>query len=248
MIVCPKCGTTSESGQLVCTKCGTLLFNPSSSTVHMRIDPTLLRLRRHRQQGSDVRLPERTISLQIRGMSERLNFEEGTAIILGRTDLTAAHSTHLDLSRYGAHERGVSREHAMLRFADNQITVTDLNSVNGTSVNLTRLKPNQPYTLKSGDELMLGTLSIVVNFELNTEPKKPAEPKSTGQDDTQRFKPGMVPGLPGTKALDPEAIDRQIQLAKRTIEVQGSLDNTEITDGQAQAPSAPASGIDQEPQ
>ncbi len=202
MIVCPKCGTTSESGQLVCTKCGTLLFNPSSSTVHMRIDPTLLRLRRHRQQGSDVRLPERTISLQIRGMSERLNFEEGTAIILGRTDLTAAHSTHLDLSRYGAHERGVSREHAMLRFADNQITVTDLNSVNGTSVNLTRLKPNQPYTLKSGDEVMLGTLSIVVNFELNTEPKKPAEPKSTGQDDTQRFKPGMVPGLPGTKALD----------------------------------------------
>ena len=106
-ITCPKCGKVSEDGALVCTKCGTLLFNPSVSTVHMRVDPSLLRLRRTTQQAAGVTLPERTVSLQMRGMSERLNFEEGTEIVLGRSDLSAGTGARLDLSRYGAHERGV---------------------------------------------------------------------------------------------------------------------------------------------
>ncbi len=170
-ITCPKCGKVSEEGTLVCTKCGTLLFNPSVSTVHMRVDPSLLRLRRTTQQAAGVTLPERTVSLQIRGMLERLNFEEGTEVVLGRSDLSAGTSARLDLSRYGAHERGVSREHAVLRFFNNQLTITDLSSINGTSVNMNKLKPSQPQVLHSGDELMLGSLSIVLHFDMGSEVK-----------------------------------------------------------------------------
>jgi hypothetical protein len=98
-------------------------------------------------------------------MIERFIFEEGTEIILGRTDLLTTDPGHFDLTRYGGHDRGVSRTHALLRFSGDAITLTDLNSSNGTFVNTQRLEPQKPYALHTGDELMLGSLSMVVRFE-----------------------------------------------------------------------------------
>jgi predicted component of type VI protein secretion system len=106
-----------------------------------------------------------TVLLQIRGLTERLIFEEGTDFVLGRLDLNQAAARRYDLTRFGAHERGVSREHARLNLKNNQLTVTDLGSINGTSVNRKKLKPNEPHVLSSGDELMLGRLSITLRFE-----------------------------------------------------------------------------------
>jgi len=174
---CPKCNEPAQPGQLVCLKCGTLLFNPSNSTVNMRIDPSLLRLRRSQKQLATKLGPERIVTLHIRGLVERLIFEEGTEVILGRLDLSNPAATCFDLTRFGARERGVSREHALLRFAENQLTVTDLNSINGTLINLTKLPPNKPHTLNDGDQIMLGTLSIVVHFEA-----APEQPEIEGVD------------------------------------------------------------------
>lgn len=162
---CPKCGTAYQPNQVVCLKCGNLLFNPSNSTVHVRVDPSLLRLRRTRPRDASSTGMDRTIRLQIRGMTERLTFEEGTEIVLGRVDLSAPTTSRLDLTRYGAHERGVSREHAVLRFNAGKLTITDLGSVNGTSVNMKRLKPNQPHVLQDNDDVLVGKLSIVIKFE-----------------------------------------------------------------------------------
>jgi FHA domain len=140
----------------------------------MRINPALLRLRHAHKQDSSVKVPEHTIHLQIRGLSERLSFEDGTEVILGRTDLAASPMQRLDLSPYGAHDRGVSREHALLRYSEHILTITDLNSANGTTLNLNKLQPNQPHALNNGDEFMLGSLSIVVHFEPEVELKMPA--------------------------------------------------------------------------
>ncbi len=174
---CPKCHEPAQQGQLVCLKCGTLLFNPSNSTMNMRIDPSLLRLRRSQKQLATQLGPERIVTLHIRGLVERLIFEEGTEIVLGRLDLTNPVDTRLDLTRYGGRERGVSREHAVLRFSDNQLTITDLNSINGTLVNLQKLPPNEPRLLNDGDQVMLGTLSVVVHFEA-----APEQPQSEDGD------------------------------------------------------------------
>ena len=47
--------------------------------------------------------------------------------------------------------KGISRKHAVLDLKRDSATITDLESVNGTFVNGTRLKPREPHYLKSGD-------------------------------------------------------------------------------------------------
>ncbi len=164
MMLCTNCGTPYTLKDTVCSKCGHPLLDNRSSTISLQVDPSLLRLRRtHEQTG--LLHAEKAISLVIRGMAERFIFEDGTEIILGRTDLLANDPGHFDLTRYGGHDRGVSRSHALLRFTEDSITVTDLNSSNGTFVNLKKLEPHTPHVLQHNDEVMLGSLSMVIKFE-----------------------------------------------------------------------------------
>jgi hypothetical protein len=141
------------------------LLDTHASTIALQVDPGLLRLRRKFEGKGTARL-ERSITLKIRGMPERIAFEDSTEIIMGRTDLMSDDAGHFDLTRFGAHDRGVSRTHALLRFADDKITLTDLNSANGTYLNTKRLLPNDPQPLKDGDEIMLGSLSMSVRFDV----------------------------------------------------------------------------------
>lgn len=105
-------------------------------------------------------LSQYKIMLFVLGMVERIDFAQTPVVTLGRFDRHLRASNQLDLSTYGAIERGVSRNHCKLEFAENQMTVTDLDSANGTYVSGVRLEPNQPYTLKKGEELTLGRLPI----------------------------------------------------------------------------------------
>jgi pSer/pThr/pTyr-binding forkhead associated (FHA) protein len=162
---CPSCGVLLEGEPLVCDRCGTLLCDPKSSTVHMRISPILLQLRRKQAKPSEALPPGKLVVLQIRGLSERLSFEEGTEIVLGRNDISNPDMSRLDLTPYGGHERGVSREHALIRYKEGQLSVTDLHSANGTLVNMQRLGSGQPRLIKDGDELTLGNLTIMIFFE-----------------------------------------------------------------------------------
>ncbi len=167
---CSNCGTPYKINDAVCDKCGHVLFDTRVNTVSLQVDPSLLRLRHNRavkaaEGEQDSARPEKAVSLLIRGMAERFIFEEGTEIILGRTDLLSSDPGHFDLTRYGGHDRGVSRSHAVLRFNQDQLMLTDLNSSNGTFINAQKLKPNEPRALKHGDEIMLGSLSVVIRFE-----------------------------------------------------------------------------------
>ncbi len=164
MFKCSNCGAAYTVSDTICPQCGLPLFDPRSSTVALQVDPNLLRLRRNRSTTGPLQ-PERAISMLIRGMIERFIFEDGTEVILGRTDLLASTPGHFDLTRYGAHDRGVSRSHALLRFTDDSITITDLNSSNGTFINTQKLPAHKPYPLRDGDEIMLGSLSMVIRFE-----------------------------------------------------------------------------------
>lgn len=69
---------------------------------------------------------------------------------------------HVDLERFFAHQRGVSRRHARLKLREVRLTVTDLSSTNGTYINNERLEPNVEYPLSEKDELRLGFLTLSI--------------------------------------------------------------------------------------
>jgi hypothetical protein len=57
-----------------------------------------------------------------------------------------------------------SRQHAVVIFERGIVAVEDLNSLNGTWVNGTRLQPKQPRQLKPGDILQIGTVQMKLVF------------------------------------------------------------------------------------
>jgi len=164
MFKCSNCGAPYTLDDAKCVKCGHVLFDPGHSTIALQIDPTVLRMRQPQPTSSDCQ-PPKSVALVVRGMVERFTVKEGTEIVLGRTDLRMSDSSHFDLTRYGGQDKGVSRNHAILRFSGEAITVTDMGSANGTFINTQRLEPNKPQALHTEDKLMLGSLSMVVRFE-----------------------------------------------------------------------------------
>ena len=110
---------------------------------------------------------QRELILVIRGMVERVPLPPNGEIILGRLDPKAspyADRPDVDLTPYGALERGVSRLHARLHVEDSQVFLTDLDSTNGTFLADKRLEGDVPTQLKTGTEFLLGRLALQVLF------------------------------------------------------------------------------------
>ena len=113
--------------------------------------------------GSAVRDGYRSMTLQIEGMTLSLPFHDD--ITIGRPiSQFNPWQTHVDLSRFDAHERGVSRRHLRITSRGHGVYVSDLNSTNGTWLSGQRLTPFNEYLLHDGDELRLGLLKAIIRL------------------------------------------------------------------------------------
>ena len=97
----------------------------------------------------------------IRGL--KLNVEypvyEGQNYI-GRSD---ENPVDIDLDDQEPQERSwISRQHALITFTNDELTVEDLNSANGTYVNRGRVAPGQKRGLAPDDVLQVGTIHLKV--------------------------------------------------------------------------------------
>jgi hypothetical protein len=111
------------------------------------------------------------LMLRVRGeeFAFMLQGEELDDVVIGRTDPNTGERPKVDLTPYGASDKGVSRKHARInRRENNALHLTDLDSANSTYLNGQRLIPNQPRILRNGDELRLGRLVITVEFTRGT--------------------------------------------------------------------------------
>lgn len=108
---------------------------------------------------------QRALVLMIRGVTRRVVITENLSIVLGRADANVRFNPDIDLTPYGAAERGVSRAHSRLHIANGQLFITDLGSTNGTFVAGKKLSPNEAHPIRPGDELLLGRLAISIQFE-----------------------------------------------------------------------------------
>ncbi|HVK12537.1 MAG TPA: FHA domain-containing protein, partial [Gemmataceae bacterium] len=79
---------------------------------------------------------------------------------LGRTD---DKPVDIDLDDQEASDRiWTSRQHAVINYENGDLTIEDLNSLNGTFVNRSRVHPGQLKELRENDVIQVGTVHLKV--------------------------------------------------------------------------------------
>jgi DNA-binding response OmpR family regulator len=112
-----------------------------------------------------------TLVIFIDGHREPLTATAQPLVALGRQNASSNgnSSNQIDLEPYGAFEKGVSRNHSVIRRAGVGFEIEDLGSANGTFLNGFSLMPHAPHIIKNGDELRLGELRMHIYFLAETE-------------------------------------------------------------------------------
>ena len=98
--------------------------------------------------------------------------EDEEEVILGRATEGQSMVPDINLEPYQAFEAGVSRIHAAIRIAGDQVLITDLGSGNGTRINGNKIEPQIPHPIANGDLVNLGKLKIQIIIKNQNQVKK----------------------------------------------------------------------------
>jgi len=166
---CPVCKGSNDEGALLCAYCGTPLQNEE-------VDPTTFTMKNVGRFQPDVlgkpetaeipaSIPEGSVAIYVMGETKPIAVTDVEELILGRRVIEGTDEI-VDLTPFGALEKGVSRKHAVIRKVEGAYEIVDLYSTNGTWVDEQRLLPNKIYPLKSGVKIRLGQLLLYILFGL----------------------------------------------------------------------------------
>ncbi len=165
MLICPVCGQENSSNALTCVRCFTAFPRSGvafGNTAPLEAKPVGPKLYVPRRTGD---LAPNSVALYVGDSDQPLVLEVLRQVILGRHDARSGSQPRVDLTPYGAYEKGVSRLHvALRRSGGGELMVEDLASTNGTSINDTPTEPYMPRPIKSGDHVKLSKLDIEVRF------------------------------------------------------------------------------------
>ena len=166
-MVCPYCEHENPANELLCLKCGLPLepHQKLSPVETHRLDSLSERIDFTRWGSSHLGTVQH-ILLQAEGDDQPFTLPlSKERFVIGRFDKESGTAPDVDLSRFDAHKKGVSRRHAELVIDEDMLKVVDLNSSNATYVNGQKLVAYQSRILQDGDELRLGHLILSIHFE-----------------------------------------------------------------------------------
>lgn len=163
MIECPTCKHQEFVGSLFCSECGTRLVRvaalPTIEVSRERIEREARTTKPGTQEGPGLESGA-IVGLRVISTGAVVSLVGRDNYTLGRVIPTEAIIPDIDLGPFKAHDQGVSRIHAEIRLDDDAIRLIDLESANGTLVNGKRLQPQEPVTIRHGDIIQLGSLSL----------------------------------------------------------------------------------------
>lgn len=167
MKICPNCSYKNREGFIYCEECGLRLVSGEGTsalpTREVDFDDVIQSMRptwgTARFESNDE------IIFRIHDSMTTIALKPDTETVIGRFDGTNRVRPDLDLTPFGALEKGVSRVHATINRTENTLTIVDKGSSNGTHLNGQRLIPGQPRVLRDGDEIRLGKLIAHVFFK-----------------------------------------------------------------------------------
>jgi pSer/pThr/pTyr-binding forkhead associated (FHA) protein len=158
MIKCPFCNSVYPENTLFCEECGSYLA-PSSGQA---TDPLESEDGAESSDAGSGSFTTLVLSIEDGG---RIELPLSKEVVIGRLDASHAVFPDVDLSNEQGAEKGVSRRHARISRRDDQVFIEDLNSLNGTFLNSTRLVADLTYPLKSNDQVQLGKLILSVDLK-----------------------------------------------------------------------------------
>lgn len=160
---CTYCGAHYRSGTLFCEDCGQslILADTEPLTLPARKMKAISEVMETRVKRVSVEDP---LYLYVRGSQNPIVLNPWNRLVVGRSDANAARKPDLDLTPFGALEKGVSRIHAMFEQIESSPAIIDMNSSNGVCINGEQIHPGQPYILHDGDELHFGELITHIYF------------------------------------------------------------------------------------
>ncbi len=168
MVRCPNCQAEHPENTIFCGECG--FYLPEDNRKETDLMPVVEITWMEGEEtgetaGGDVIAP---LGLKLTippdsGREVKVPFKEEVSI--GRLDPDSGNFPDVDLTDYGAVEKGVSRHHAKIIRHGNGVFIKDLGSFNGTFVNGKKLTSYRFEVLQSGDELRLGKLALRVSFK-----------------------------------------------------------------------------------
>ena len=160
MIKCPFCNAVYPENTLFCQECGSYLAGTNEQGTDPLVGQTVAEV----SQAAGESASFMTLTLAFDSGS-RIELPLSKEIVLGRLDAGRAVFPDIDLTNEQGMEMGVSRRHARVVRRGNQVFVEDLNSLNGTFLNATRLAPELPYPVKDGDQVQLGKLILTIHLK-----------------------------------------------------------------------------------
>ena len=168
MKLCPSCQHANREGFLFCEECGQNLQDSLNVTLPTKEIEAITNSIQSRANWGTARFSrDAWIVLHVREATEPLVVRPADELVLGRSDANSLTLPDVDLSAYGALEKGVSRLHAAICRSDDTLLLVDKDSSNGTHLNGQRLVADQPRVLRDGDEIRLGRLIIHIYFRSN---------------------------------------------------------------------------------
>ena len=164
MNICPFCERNNHDDVNVCRNCGRSLARFTGMSTLLVDDAGAIG--GFSAPGSDYFGPKMSIILKLRNAQELITLPIENETTLGRVSpARTAHQPDVDLSYFKAYENGVSSRHARLEREAHHLILTDLGSTNGTFRNGQRLLPYQPAIIRSGDEIRLANLTVLLYFQ-----------------------------------------------------------------------------------
>ncbi|HUJ17142.1 MAG TPA: FHA domain-containing protein [Nitrospirota bacterium] len=140
---CKECQMENIEGALFCEECGAKL-EERSEILGLEMETSGPKLVFASPEGSTLDIPAKD------------------EVMIGREDPISEVFPDVDLTNLGGLEKGVSRKHAVIHHAGADYMVEDMGSTNGTFINKKRIQPHAPETIKPGDEVRFGKLSLSV--------------------------------------------------------------------------------------
>jgi hypothetical protein len=161
-IVCPTCHHQEPEGALFCSDCGTkLLTEDGLSTAAIRAsDSSITQAGKAPPPPPPVQATEAQVSLHIVRTGQILPLIGREEFTIGRVSQGQSILPDIDLTPYEAYSQGVSRLHATIRLEEEEISIEDLGSSNGTRVNNQKINPHKHHQIAHGDVITLGRFKI----------------------------------------------------------------------------------------